>query len=215
MTEMVLKATPRTEAGSATARRMRRDGRIPGVVYGQKKDTVNIELDQRELEAALRRNARVLDVDVGGEVERTLVKELQLDTYGQRIQHIDLLRVVIGETIETEVGLEFFGTPRGVTEENGVLLTPVLSIQIECTPSDIPAAIEVDVRELGVGDQFRAADVVAPEGVKVLEDGDRILATVSAAKEEEEVEEEGLVEGPAEPEVIGRPGEDGEGSGDS
>ena len=206
MTDTVLKATTRTDSGSATARRLRRAGRIPGVVYGQKKETVNIELDARDLEAALRLNARVLDLDVGGDVERTLVKELQLDTYGQKIRHIDLLRVVIGETITTDVGLEYFGTPRGVSEDNGVLVTPVDSIQIECTPSDIPSAM---------GDRVRVKDLVAVEGVKILEDEERILASVSAAKEEEEEEDDALLDGPAEPEVIGGgPGEDSGGSKD-
>ena len=206
MTDLALKASRRTEIGSAAARRMRRAGRIPAVVYGQQKETIKIDLDTRELEAALRKNARVLDIDVGGEVERTLIKEMQLDTYGQSIRHVDLLRVVIGETITTEVALEFFGTPKGVTEDNGVLSTPTSTIEIECVPSDIPGSIEVDVRELAVGEQARVKDIVVPEGIVILSDAELIVATVAAAKEE--IEDEDGLDGPAEPEVIGRPAEE-------
>jgi large subunit ribosomal protein L25 len=200
MEEFVLKAEERTEFGSAASRRMRRSGRIPCVLYGQGKETAHLLLDDRELRAALRAKARVLDIDAGGETERALIKEIQYGVYGDRVEHMDLLRVVKGEKIEVEVAFDFFGTPKGVTEENGVLDTAMTKLLVECIPSAIPAAIEVDVRDLAVGDLVRVADVALPEGVKALDDAERVVVGVLAPKAAEE--EETDLEGPAEPEVI-------------
>jgi large subunit ribosomal protein L25 len=207
MKEFVLKTEPRTETGTSAARRLRRDGRVPAVVYGQGEDPVHVVVDERDLSAALRHHAQVIDLELPEGVQRTLIRELQLDTYGERVRHIDLLRVVVGEVVTTEVGLTFFGTPKGVTEGDGVLETPLTEVEIECVPSDIPESIEVDVRKLEVGDRIHVADLVLPEGVRILtEPGQLVASVVEAEVEEEEEGEPG--EGPAEPEVIGR--EDGD-----
>jgi large subunit ribosomal protein L25 len=208
MTDFVLKAETRPAAGSAIARRERRSGRIPAVLYGQGKETVHLSFDEGQLGALLRRNARIIDVDLDGDTQRALIKDIQTDVYAEEVLHLDLQRVVIGETITVEVGLEFFGTPKGVADGSGQLQTPLTKMAIQCIPSQIPAAIEVDVRELAVGEMLRVGDVVLPEGIATEEAPDQVVASVVAVAEEEEAESPDL-EGPAEPELIGREGEGG------
>ncbi len=207
MTDIVLKTEERTEVGSAASRRQRRQGRLPCILLGRG-DTLHLTVSSEEIVGLIRKQTRVVDLETTDGLQRALIKDLQYDAYGDTLEHVDFLRVVIGETLQTETALDFFGTPKGVTEQNGVLATPLLTIQIECIPSQIPSSIEVDVRELGLGETIRIEDIIVPEGVEILEDPNRVVASVSAQLEE--LEESDVPDSPAEPEVIGAKEEEGE-----
>jgi large subunit ribosomal protein L25 len=197
---LVLKAEKRAQIGSKWAARFRKEGRIPAVVYGHKKEPVAITLDGHDLGEALHHGQRLLDVQIGRKREKTLVKDLQYDHLGKNIIHADLMRVDVKETVRVTVPIELKGTAAG-THEGGIVEEHVDRLEIECVVSEIPETIVVSVKDLNVGDAMHAGDLEMPEGVKLVSDPSTVVITcslVAAAKTTEEVEEEA----PAAPEVI-------------
>ena len=208
MDQISLKADARTDVGSAASRRLRRAGRIPCVVYGDG-DTLHLTVDAKSLHALVESHRHVIDLDEPDRTSRAQLKELQWDTYGDRILHADFARIRAGEAIEVNVSLEFFGRAKGV-EEGGVLETPNDTLLVEGQETSLPEQIEIDVQGLGIGDILRVSDLTPPEGCVFLDDPDTIVAHVVAATTEDEEREE-AEPGPAEPEVIrGRAAEEEE-----
>jgi len=198
---LLLKAEIREQTGSGHAAKVRKSGRIPAVVYGHKKETVAISLDAHNLVEGLHHGHRVLDVQIGKEQQKMIIKALQYDHLGRDIIHVDLMRVDVTETIRVTVPIELKGTAKG-THEGGVVEMHTNRLEIECKVTDIPDAIVVSVKEIGVGDTLHASDVELPSGVKLVSAPSTLLVTcslVAAAKSTEELE----AELPAAPEVIG------------
>jgi large subunit ribosomal protein L25 len=198
---LLLKAEIREQTGSGHAAKVRKGGRIPAVVYGHKKETVAISLDAHNLVEGLHHGHRVLDVQIGKEQQKMIIKALQYDHLGRDIIHVDLMRVDVTETIRVTVPIELKGTAKG-THEGGVVEMHTNRLEIECKVTDIPDAIVVSVKEIGVGDTLHASDVELPSGVKLASAPSTLLVTcslVAAAKSTEELE----AEMPAAPEVIG------------
>jgi large subunit ribosomal protein L25 len=199
-----LQAEAREANGTRAARRLRKTGKLPAVVYGHKQTPVSVAVNAHDLELLLEHGAHILKLNVGGKDEHVLIKAVQFDHLGETPVHADFTLVNLSERIEISVPLEFVGTPAGV-EEGGVPDYPEVDIQIECTATTIPSSIRVNIAKLGIGDSLQASDVKLPEGVTLAMPEETVICAVHAQTIEEEPEEE-AVEGEEaeEPEIIGR-----------
>jgi large subunit ribosomal protein L25 len=209
-----LAVSGRTNLGSAESRRLRKQGLIPGVLYGRS-DPVAISIGERELRAALGTSAgshAVLDVQVdGGSAHSAILKEFQRDKVRGTIIHVDLQEVRLDQPIQTSVAVTLVGEPVGV-KEGGILTHVTTEVAIEALPLEVPQHLEADVSGLGIGDALRLTQVEVPEGVKLLDDPEEVvIASVQLAREEpvEEAEEGEEAEGAegAEPEAEGETAE--------
>ena len=196
-----LKAEIREHTGSKSAAKVRKQGRIPAIVYGHKKEPVAISLDVHNLVEGLHHGHRLMDVQIGKKRQKMIVKDLQYDYLGKNIIHVDLMRVDVTETVKVTVPIELKGTAKG-THEGGVISEHTDHLEVECRVTDIPETIVVSVKDMDVGDVLHAGDIELPEEVKLSSSPETLLVTcslVAAAKAVEEVEEEA----PVAPEVIG------------
>jgi large subunit ribosomal protein L25 len=194
----------RESRGSADSRRLRKQGMIPGVLYGRGADPHPFCVAERELRRVLTRDAglhAILDVVVdGGTARPSILKSYQQDPVRGHLTHVDLQEVRLDEAIQARVVIELIGEPVGVTE-GGVLSQVNREITVEALPMEIPEHLELDVTGMAIGDTIRLAELPVQEGVKFLDDPDEtVLATVTmptrfVEPEVEEVEGEELEEG--------------------
>ncbi|MCP4256388.1 MAG: 50S ribosomal protein L25 [Planctomycetes bacterium] len=199
---LLLKAEIRERTGSKAVQKVRKEGRIPAIVYGHKKTPVAISLDAHNFAEGLHHGQRLMDVQIDKKKEKIIVKDLQYDYLGKNIIHADLMRVDITEMIKVNVPIELksAAVAKG-THEGGIIEEHADHLEIECRATDIPETIVVLVKEIGVGDSLHASDIELPEGVKLISPPEMLLVTcqlVAAAKTTEQVEEEM----PTAPEVI-------------
>lgn len=201
-----LEVRPRDERGSAAARRLRKQGLVPGVVYGGSDDSSAVAVAERDLRRALTTDHglhAILDLAVDGSTRPAILKDYQRDPVTGRVSHVDFVIVRLDRTIQTQIGVELLGDPLGV-REGGVLTQVAREITVEALPMEVPERLEADVSELAIGDSLRLADLTAPEGVAFVDDLDEtVIATVTlptrVVEPEEMLEdEEGAVEPPAE-----------------
>lgn len=210
-----LAVSERTSLGSAESRRLRRQGLIPGVVYGRS-EPVAITVGERELRVALTTPAgshAVLDLAIdGGSARSVILKEFQRDKVRGQIIHVDLQEVRLDQPIQTAVAVTLVGEPAGV-KEGGVLSQVANEVTVEALPLEVPQHLEADVSALAIGEALRAGELVIPDGVTMLDDPDSVIATVTLPMREEEPEaeaegEEGVEGEEAEaPAAEGEPGE--------
>jgi large subunit ribosomal protein L25 len=200
MEELELKTEKRDDLGTRASRRARREGKVPGVLYGLAKGTVSISLPKTDLDAMLRAGTKMVDLKVGSEKEAAIVKSLQFHPVTDQVIHVDFERVALDEEITIEVPIKVKGRAKGL-DDHGVMDLVMHSIEITCLPRNIPEELIVDVAELAIGDSCKVSDLQIPEGVKPVPDAEEIVVVVHppAAEEEEAPPEE---EGAAEPEVI-------------
>jgi len=201
-----LTTTDRTEHGTRVARRLRKKGFVPAILYGHGEATVSLSLSSDELSKAIRHGARVVDLKQGGKVQKALIRELQWDPMGHDILHADFTRVNIDERITLEVRVEIRGTAPGVTA-GGALVQPIHNLTVECSVISVPESIRVNVGELAMDQAIHVRDLKLPEGVTVTNDPDAIIVQVSQATQEPETDT-GLATEAAEPEIIGKKAED-------
>jgi large subunit ribosomal protein L25 len=220
-----LKTTERPERGTRATRRLRRQGLVPGVVYGGKDGDCNaFSVDARELRRVLIAGSAVFDIEVDGGARPVIVKDQQHHPVRDHIVHIDLLEVRLDEKIQTTVALEVTGVEEAPgVKEGGVLEHVTRELNVMALPTDIPENVTVDVSHLEIAGTMHLAEVDAPEGVEFLDDPEEtIVATITAPTEveEPEIEEEAElvgedgepVEAPAdEGEEAESPGEEAEG----
>jgi len=198
-------AKQRSELGSRANKRLRDQGLLPGVVYGHKEAIVPVTLPKKEVTNHLTHGAHLFDLDLNGKSEKVLVKDVQYDHLGLEIIHVDFARVSLDERVKVTVPLELKGTPKG-EEDGGVLQQIMAELDIECLVTEIPEAIRHNVSDMAKDSVLHISDLQLPAGVKVLHDGEQIVATVKEILEEATaVAEEGA---PAEPELIGRKAEE-------
>jgi large subunit ribosomal protein L25 len=201
----------REHLGSRETRRLRRQGLIPGVLYGGG-EPVAISVAERELRRALTGKAglhSILDVEIDGhgKTHASILKEYQVDKIRGHITHIDLQEVPLDKPIHASVTVHLVGgeDAPGV-REGGVLSQPLRELNVEALPLEVPEHLDLDVSHMGVGDTLRIADVVAPAGATLLDDPETVVATITAPTREVEPEpvegEEGeVLEGEAEGEA--------------
>ena len=201
-----VEARPREKIGSTYARRLRKTGRLPAVIYGHKKTPVAISVDKDEMLTHLRHGTHVLHIDVAGSPPETcLVKDLQFGYLGDNVIHVDFARVDLEEEVNVRVHLTFRGEPHAAARGGAILNYDLTDLEVVCRVNEIPEDINVDLMVMGEGLMLTVADIELPPGIRTDLAPDTPVAHVSFVKREEEVavgeEAEVPVEG-AEPEVI-------------
>jgi large subunit ribosomal protein L25 len=194
----VLEGEPRTQFKKGPARRLRRSGRIPAIIYSENGQPVPISVDAHDFYVTFKdiSESTIITVKSNGDEHDVLLKDYQEDLLTGQILHIDFYEVEKGRTLRTNVALHTVGTPVGV-REGGILETVMHELEVECLPKDIPQSFEVDVSELNINDALHVSDIEVPEGVTVLNSEDQTVAMVGTVREEpaEEEEEEAPEEG--------------------
>jgi len=187
-----LEVNSRAAGGSRAARRLRRSGRVPGIVYGGGTEPVSFDADARELRLALARSGAVLDLSVdGGKATPVVLKEAQRDPVRGETVHVDLLRVRLDEAIHAVVTLELAGVEDAPgVKEGGVLEQIVRELNVQALPTAIPESVVHDIGEMQIGETITLAVVSAPEGVTLLDDSETVIATLSPPRLQTEAEEE-------------------------
>lgn len=208
MDQVTLATQNRDLAGTRPARRMRRAGRIPAVVYGRGLDPASVSVDKLALYSALRSESgfnTLFNLEVDGGTVLAVAREVQRHPVRNEITHLDFIKVSLDIEIEAEVHLEFLGSPLVVVQEGAVLDTIETSVMVRALPTNIPTSIALDVSDLVIGDTLEVSDLPEIEGVTYTADPEHTLVTVLAPRlEEPEPEPE---EGE---EAEGEEGEEGE-----
>jgi len=194
MEQKTLSAAARSELKTGAARRLRRAGKIPAVIYGHR-EPVSVTLDALEFgrEFKIISESQIVQITVDGEHYDCLIKDYQEDILTGAVEHIDFFEIEAGKTLRTHISVHLNGSPRGV-REGGILEQPLHEVDIECLPKDIPGTFQIDVSGLEIGDSLHVSDITIPEGVRLLTSGDQVLALVATARLEVEETEEGAEE---------------------
>ena len=207
MAEVTLEVTRRETTGKEQAKKLRRDGKVPAVVYGGHKEPVAITVDRKAVTELVTksehgvRSVFLLKMAGSDQQRHAMIKEITIDPISRRMKHIDFVRVVMDEKIKVTVPVHITGTAKGV-KEGGLLDFQVRELHIECLPTAIPDSIDVDVTPLDGHDYYRIKDLTLPEGAKVLDDPERVVVGVTHARAEvSDAAAEGAA-AVAEPEVI-------------
>jgi large subunit ribosomal protein L25 len=216
-----LSISSREVSNSRSTRRLRRQGQVPGVLYGGGDDAMPFAVDERALRHALAGRGAVVELQLDGEATPAVLKDAQRHPVRGHTMHVDFLRVNLNVAIHSIVTLELLGgdeAPGAI--EGGVLEHVTREINIEALPNDIPERLQVDVSSMQINDTLTLAAVTAPEGVTILDDLDEtVVATLTPPKLQADLEaldEEAAVE--QETELVGEgqaPADDGDGEGDS
>ena len=207
MTTVDLQGELRTEVGKQVAKRLRRAQRIPAVIYGGQREPVPVAVNPQALLSALESGENTLinlSLTGGAAPETSLVilKELQRDPVKGRPLHADFQAITMERKIRVEIPLVLGGDPIGVKDKGGILEHSLRQLTVECLPINIPEKIVLDVSSLDIGDTLHVRDVQVAEGIRILDDAARVLASVSAPAAEEVAAP--VEEAPVEPEVVGK-----------
>jgi large subunit ribosomal protein L25 len=205
----LLEAQPRAAGTKNDARRVRRDGKIPAVVYGAGKQALTVSVDPRQVSRILHSETghnTVFDLAVDGERTKAMIVDWQYEPIKGSLLHIDLKRIAMDQKLRVNVPIELVGEPAGVKQQGGILEQITREVEVECLPGDIPHAIELNVSELVFGQVLRVSDLPKNDKVKYLSDPDQPVAHIITIKEEEVPAAEAIAGDaaatPAEPEVI-------------
>lgn len=209
---VTLNALVRERAGKGAARAVRREGRVPAVIYGDKKDPQTISMDARELMKQVQTGrflSTLVDIDVDGTKVRTIPRDVQFDPVRDFVVHVDFLRLGKGARIAVEVAINFVGEEDSAGLKRGGVLNVVRhSVEIMCPADSIPESFDLDVSALDIGDGLHATDLTLPEGMTfTITDRDFTIATISAPSGGADEDEDAAA---AEEAAEGAEGEDGE-----
>lgn len=237
MAEITLTATTDRPIGTRASRRLRNEGKVPAVVYGLGEDTVSVAVNWRELRLALTTDAgfnALIDLEVEGTRQLTIVKELQRHPVTAGVVHVDFLRIRADQEITVDVPVLLTGDPEALTREQGMVEHLMSSLAIAAKPGDIPDELTFDISDLTIGDTVTVADLALPTGVTTDVDLTDVVASaqvsqaalaaeeiaeadaeIAAERAEEEGEAEGGVPEEAEAEGGEPEGGDGEDAGEA
>jgi large subunit ribosomal protein L25 len=178
-------ARKRETQGTGAARRLRRKGLVPGIVYGGDQGALNIELDHKDLYFNLRNerfHASILTLEVGGAKQQVLLRAVNMHPYKPQVQHVDFQRVLKDKKLHMKVPLHFVNAERspGVKDQGGVVSHVLNELDITCFPADLPEFVEVDLGNLAVGNSVHVRDLTLPKGVEpsLKKDENPVVATV-------------------------------------
>ena len=208
-----LSASLRTETGKGAARSLRREGRVPGIIYGHAREPQPLTVDAKELGRLLEHvtESTVIELALDGKPTKTLIREIQRHPFKKQFLHVDFQELVAGESVIVRIPLVFRGVAQGVKVDAGIMNTLMTEFEVEADPSNIPDHIDVDVTNVTIGHALHVGEIPLPAGVTVLDDPESAVVIVSAPKATELTPAEGVVAIPAEPELIRKPkGEDEE-----
>lgn len=185
MATVTLSANTRNSAGKGAARTLRSQGQVPAVIYGHGREPQPLVLNARDLDKMLEHisaESTVIEVKVGGETSKTLIREIQRHPFKRQILHVDFQALVAGEKVTVNIPIVLTGIPEGVRLAGGVLDQTLRELEIEVDPSNIPNHVEVDVTNLIVGSSLHVSDIPLPEGVTVLDDLEASICVVAAPR---------------------------------
>ena len=218
MQQAKLEAQQRDTFGKQRARDLRKEGGVPAVLYGRAQDTLSIQLDARTFRQFLRTYGEnvIINMEVSaGNTETVIIKEIQRHPVDkQKLIHADFIRISLDEPVTSAVPVVLVGNPPGV-QEGGVLEFPLRQVTLHCLPRQMPNDITIDVSHLDIGDAVHVSELTLDDEIDILDEPERIIATVSQpriqlddevteAEEGEGEEEEVTEEQPTEPEIISR-----------
>ncbi len=196
MKQVEIEASIRNETGKGVARKLRRSGRIPGVIYGSKTEPIPLSVNMFEFNRLLflAKGEQMLITmnikDNGNSIQKlAMIKDLQLHPVNDQVQHIDFYEIFMDEPVTVEVPIAAKGKAKGV-DEGGTMEFLQRTVEVSCLPMAIPNVIEVDVSDLGIGDALHVSDLTPPEGVTITDDPETTIITVvgAAPTEAEELE---------------------------
>jgi large subunit ribosomal protein L25 len=204
-----LEAQPRTPGNKNEARRVRRGGKIPAVLYGAGKDALAVSVDPRQVSRILGSETghnTIFDLALGHEQTKAMIVDWQYEPVKGKLLHIDLKRIAMDQKLAVKVPIFLKGEAVGVKSQGGILEQMLREVEVECLPGDIPSHIDADVSELVFGKVLRVSDLPHGDQVKFLTDPNQPVAHVTSVKEEvvatPEAAAADAAAGPAEPEVI-------------
>ncbi len=208
---IVVKTEKRQGLGSNAARRLRAQGFVPAVLYGESMETVPLVLSKKDIVQILRLESgenTIFKVALDADSYDAMIKELQIDPSTDELLHVDLIRISMDKPIKVTVPVEHHGEPVGVKTEGGFIDFVTREVEVECLPRDIPESLDIDISGLHINQSFKVQGMAVPPGVKVLTEPNTVLVLISMPHKEEEAfpgekpEGEAAAEEPKEPEVI-------------
>ncbi len=205
---LTIEAEPREDFGKNVARRLRRGGRIPAVVYGGGGPSFPVAVDPKQIVQILQSESghnSIFTLEIRGKAPaRVMLRDWQFEPTHGGLLHVDMVRVARDIKLKVKIPIHATGEPKGVKVQGGVFEFVLREVEVECLPEDIPEHITIDVSEMVIGQNFRARDLPVGPQVKILTDPGRVVAHVVAVKavEEEKPAVEAVAATPAEPEVI-------------
>ena len=202
----VLEVEARSEIGSRKMKRLRASGKIPAILYGAGKENVNLTIARDALAHAVEHGAHLVQL-AGAASETALIRDLQWDMMGNDIVHVDLTRAKATDLVDATLAIELRGEAPGA-RSGGIVEQPIHTISLNCPAGAIPEKLVVNVNELGLGDAITAGDLDIPDGAELRIDEAAVI--VHCVEPREEIESEAGADA-AEPEIIGRSAEDGDG----
>lgn len=186
MEKVVLKAEKRNVVGKQV-KALRREGKLPGVIYGRHVEPIAISLEAHSTGLAMTKltSSSLVTINVDGKEYPALVRDRQRDYIKGNLTHVDFLAVDLNEKIRTFVGVHYVGVSGAVKDYNGVLVHNLEQLEVECLPTDLPERIDIDISVLAkIGDGIRVHDVKISDKVRIVTDGDEMVAVVTLAKDE-------------------------------
>ncbi len=208
---LVVKTEKRQGLGTNASRRLRAQGFVPAVLYGESMETMPLVLSRKDIVQILRLESgenTIFKVAVDDDAYDVMIKDLQVDPATDELQHVDLIRIAMDKPIRVTVPVVHHGEPFGVKTEGGFVDFVTREVEVECLPRDIPESLSIDISELHIHQAFKVEAMAVPAGIKVLTDPTTALVLISLPHKEEEVfpgekpEGEVAAEEPKEPEVI-------------
>ena len=186
MSETKIQAEARSEFGKGAARRIRRDKKVPAVLYGHGMDPLHVTLPAQDAARALKQNNALLEIAIGKETHLAIPKQIQRDVLKGTIDHVDLLVVRKGEKVNVEINLHIVGEP----SRDALVVTELSHVQVEAEATHIPESIEVSLEGRQVGDQIHAGDLVLPKGLNLVTDPEILLINLVGAPTANQVQAE-------------------------
>jgi large subunit ribosomal protein L25 len=207
---IVVKSEKRQGLGSNASRRLRAQGFVPAVLYGEAMEATPLVIGKADIIQILKLESgenTIFKVAVGSGSYDAMIKEMQTDPATDELLHVDLIRISMDKTVQVTVPVVHHGDPIGVKTEGGFVDFVTREVEVECLPRDIPESLSIDISELHASQSFKVQAMAVPPGVKVLNDPNTVLVLISLPHKEEEFpgekpEEEVAAEAPQEPEVI-------------
>src|ERR1051325_1609956 len=191
MAEVTLEVTRRERSGKEYAKKLRQENKIPAVVYGGHKDPVAITVERKAVVDLIQKSEHgvrsifLLKMAGSDQQRHAMIKDIQIDPISRKMTHVDFVRVVMDEVVRTTVPVHVNGTPIGV-KEGGLLDFQVRELHVECLPNAIPDRIDIDIANVGMHQYMRIPELPVPQGVKILDDPERVVVGVTHVRAEAE-----------------------------
>lgn len=201
---LTISVTKRSATGRKSTKQLRVDGKIPAILYGQKKDVIPLVVNPEVFLKLTQKHERLVKFELDGKEESAVIREVQYNSFGNQVLHIDFVRIDMTKKLKVSVNLEYVNTPKGVSL-GGVWEKFLHNITISCLPAQIPDHIVVDVEGMNVGDMLRTKDIKLPEGFILESDPEVVATSVQTPRVEATPEVAPAASDRVEPEIIKKP----------